>query len=34
MCKIYVASSWRNEIQNIVVQALQRWGHEVFRGHG
>ncbi|HBX46329.1 hypothetical protein [Limibacterium fermenti] len=30
MCKIYVASSWRNEIHNIVVQALQRWGHEVY----
>ena len=28
--KIYVASSWRNEIQPIVVHALRREGHEVY----
>jgi len=30
MAKIYVASSWRNEIQPEVVQALRNAGHEVY----
>lgn len=28
--KIYVASSWRNNIQPLVVEALQKEGHEVY----
>jgi len=28
--KIYVASSWRNERQQLVVKALRREGHEVY----
>ncbi|MEW6210619.1 MAG: hypothetical protein AB1631_19805 [Acidobacteriota bacterium] len=28
--KIYVASSWRNEMQPVVVQALRDAGHEVY----
>jgi hypothetical protein len=28
--RIYVASSWRNELQPAVVQALRRAGHEVY----
>ena len=28
--KIYVASSWRNEVQQSVVQALEGAGHEVY----
>lgn len=28
--KIYVASSWRNNIQPIVVEALRKIGHEVY----
>jgi hypothetical protein len=30
MAKIYVASSWRNDIQPIVVKALRDVGHEVY----
>jgi hypothetical protein len=39
--KVYVASSWRNEHQPVVVRALREAGHEVYdfrnpwgRGHG
>ena len=28
--KIYVASSWRNEIQDVVVATLRQVGHEVY----
>lgn len=28
--KIYVASSWRNEYQPMVVELLRSWGHEVY----
>ena len=28
--KIYVASSWRNELQQMVVMVLQSMGHEVY----
>ncbi len=30
MAKIYVASSWRNEYQQAVVQLLRKYGHEVY----
>lgn len=30
MSKIYVASSWRNIRQPVVVEALRRFGHEVY----
>tara|TARA_R110000868_G_scaffold102049_4_gene280975 strand:+ start:434 stop:901 length:468 start_codon:yes stop_codon:yes gene_type:complete len=30
MSRVYVASSWRNKDQPIVVQALRRNGHEVY----
>ena len=30
MSKIYVASSWRNPIQQVVVAALRNAGHEVY----
>lgn len=30
MSRIYVASSWRNEIQDVVVTALRGLGHEVY----
>ncbi|WP_198174987.1 TIR domain-containing protein [Spirosoma arboris] len=30
MSKIYVASSWRNDIQPLVVEALRAEGHEVY----
>lgn len=28
--KVYVASSWRNEYQDVVVQALRAMGHDVY----
>ena len=30
MSKIYVASSWRNELQPMVVEVLRAYGHEVY----
>lgn len=30
MAKIYVASSWRNQYQQKVVELLRTWGHEVY----
>jgi len=30
MAKIYVASSWRNEYQSVVVEELRRSGHAVY----
>lgn len=30
MSKIYVASSWRNPIQSLVVQELRKHGHDVY----
>ena len=28
--KVYVASSWRNRTQPLVVETLRAWGHEVY----
>jgi hypothetical protein len=30
MAKIYLASSWRNERQPVVLKALRQYGHEVY----
>lgn len=30
MAKVYVASSWQNEYQQLIVSFLRRKGHEVY----
>lgn len=30
MAKVYVASSWRNSFQDVIVKALEALGHEVY----